>query len=113
MKAVSISTRNLCRSAAWTIRWIIQISWIPFLPEFLEMLVNACLIPLALQRIRKLQEQAAIPDDLVARFQPAGNLSLPIQTFSERHRTSAKLIRRHGGVNKRLVFRVAQHCGIG
>jgi hypothetical protein len=30
---------------------------------------------------------------LVARFQPAGNLRLPIHTFPKRHRTSAKLIR--------------------
>jgi hypothetical protein len=48
---------------------------------------------LALQRVRKLQEQAAISDDLVTSFQPAGNLRLSVQAFSERHRASAKLVR--------------------
>src|SRR5579872_775258 len=113
MKAVSIRTRNLCRSAAWTILWIIQISWKPVSPSFLRCRAIPASYSLALQRIRKLQEQAAIPDDLVASFQPAGNLRLPIHTLPERHRTSAKLVRGNGGVNKRLVLGVAQNCGIG
>src|ERR1019366_1653546 len=68
--------------------------------------------PLTLQRIRKLQEQAAIPDDPVAGFQTAGNLRLPIQTFSERNRASAKLVRRCRGINKRLVLGIAQDSRI-
>src|SRR5579862_858238 len=74
--------------------------------------VLECAIWLALQRVRKLQEQAAVSDDLVARFQPAGDLRLPVQTFSECHRTSAKLVRGCSGVNKRLVLGVAENCGI-
>src|ERR1035438_6320244 len=68
--------------------------------------------PLTLQRIRKLQEQAAIPDDPVAGFQTAGNLRLPIQTFSERNRASAKLVRRCRRINKRLVLGIAQDSRI-
>ena len=50
-------------------------------PSF-ETLLKDRLIRLTLQRVRKLQEQAAVSDDLVTRFQPTGNLRLTIQTFS-------------------------------
>jgi hypothetical protein len=46
----------------------------------------------ALQRIRELQEQTAIPNNVVARLQPAGDLGLAIHTFSHRYRTPAELI---------------------
>jgi hypothetical protein len=46
---------------------------------------KACAILLALQRVRKLQEQAAVSDDLVTSFQPADNLRLPVQAFPERN----------------------------
>jgi hypothetical protein len=88
MKAVSINTRNFCRSAAWTIRWIIQL-------EDRILARGLCYIPgtalknrairLALQRIRELQEQATISDDPIARLQSAGNFGLSIQAFPERH----------------------------
>src|SRR5271167_2936212 len=106
MNPVSMTTRNLCRSAAWTIRWIIQLS------EFLARGFQACTLRLALQRVRKLQEQAAISDDLVASFQPAGNLRLSIQAFSKGHGASAKLVRRGRGINKRLVLGIAQDSSI-
>src|SRR5277367_5467904 len=72
------------------------------------MSLNVSTIRLALQRVRKLQEQAAISDDLVTRFQPASNLRLTIQTLSECYRASAKLVRRCRGINKRLVLGIAQ-----
>jgi len=72
------------------------------------MLLKAFPIRLTLQRVRKLQEQAAISDDLVTRFQPAENFRLSIQAFTERNRASAKLVRRCRGINKRLVLRIAQ-----
>src|SRR5271156_3723682 len=112
MKAVSISTRNLCRSAAWTIRWIIQLWWTLSLPELLRRCSKFCAIRLTLQRVCKLQEQAAISDDPVARFQPAENLRLSIQAFPECHGTSAELILRRHGINKGLVLVIAQYCSI-
>src|ERR1700733_9957029 len=111
MKAVSINTRNLCRSAALTNRWIIQL-WGPILARglvlFLEHCSKFCAIRLALQRVRKLQEQAAISNDLVARLQSACNLGLSIQALPQRHRASSKLVRRCRDVNKRLVFVIAE-----
>src|ERR1019366_4817173 len=71
-----------------------------------------CAMLLALQRVRKLQEQAAISDDLVASFQAAGNLRLSVQAFSERNCASAKLARSCRGIDKRLVLAIAQYSGI-
>src|ERR1700691_5068079 len=67
----------------------------------------------ALQRVCKLQEQAAISDYLVASFQSAGDLRLPVETLSERYSAPAKLIRRGLRINKGLVLAVAQHGCIG
>ena len=64
----------------------------PILARVAGMSLKVFAIRLALQRVRKLQEQAAISDDPVAGFQPAGNLRLPTQTFSKCHRPSAKLV---------------------
>src|ERR1019366_4237420 len=74
--------------------------------------LKACAILLALQRVRKLQEQAAISYDLVTSFQPAGNLRLSVQAFSERDGASAKLFRTRRGINKRLVLAIAQYSSI-
>src|SRR5271170_2580332 len=79
------------------------------LVTFSETLLKDRAIRLALQRVRKLQEQATISDDMVARFQSAGNLRSPIQAFPERHRASAKLVRRCRGINKRLVLAIAKN----
>jgi hypothetical protein len=64
---------------------------------------------LALQRVRKLQEQAAIADDVVARIQTGGNLGLPLKAFSQRDRSPAKLVCVDLSVNKRLILAVAQY----
>jgi hypothetical protein len=39
---------------------------------------------LTLQRVRELQEEAAVSDHLVTSLQPTGNLRLPVQAFSKR-----------------------------
>ena len=68
---------------------------------------------LALQRVRKLQEQAAVSDNPVARLEAAGDLRLSFLAFAESDRTHSELIRRQLGVNERLIFAVAQNRGIG
>src|SRR5208337_3960212 len=80
------------------------------LAKVLELFKNP--IRLALQRVRKLQEQAAISDDLVASFQPAGYLGRSVQAFSKGHGASAKLVRGRLRIDKRLVLTVAQDSGI-
>ena len=47
----------------------------------------------ALQRVRKLQEQTAVSDDLIPGLEPAGHLGLPIQAFTQCYRSPAELVR--------------------
>src|SRR6185312_4657508 len=113
MNAVSINTRNFCRRAACTIRWIIQFWWTPFSISLLLLeLLSAktapslCTLPnrtgetpvaptvpkLALQRVCELEEQAAIPDNSIPSFQAAGNFCLSIYAFAQRDRAPGKLV---------------------
>src|ERR1035441_8187516 len=69
-------------------------------------------IPLTLQRVRKLQEQAAVSDHLVASLQPTSNLCLSVQALSERNCAPAKLVRSCRRIHKWLVLAVAQHGSI-
>src|SRR5271167_4631428 len=63
----------------------------------------------ALERVRKLQEQAAISNHPIARLQATGNLRLSVETFSERNRSSPELIRRCRRIYKGLILAIAQH----
>src|SRR6185369_7569483 len=62
----------------------------------------------ALQRIRELQEQTAIANNMIARLQPTGDFGLTIDAFSHCHRTPAELVLRSFGVNEGLVLVVPQ-----
>src|SRR4029079_14420667 len=65
-----------------------------------------------LKRIRELQEQTAIANNVIARLQPSGNLSLAIRALCRDHRAPAELVLRSFGINERLVLVITQYRGV-
>src|SRR5215469_2767079 len=100
MNRVNISTRNGCRSDAWTIRWIIWSWW--------SLVFHGFDFQLTLQRMGKLYEQAAVANHAVSRLQTCSDFSLTVDALADRYRPPAELTVSHLDINKRLVFAVAQ-----
>src|SRR5665811_132654 len=67
---------------------------------------------LALQRVRKLQEQAAISNNAISGVQSGLNLGLSLNAVPESDGAPAKLFVSRLNINERLVLTVPQYGGI-
>src|SRR5664279_6660788 len=67
---------------------------------------------LTLQRVCKLQEQAAVSDDAITGVQSGCDLRLSLYAVPESDGAPAKLVSSHFDVHEGLVFTVTQHRGI-
>src|SRR5208282_4856829 len=80
--------------------------------SFLRFLLNSGRDVLTLQRVRKLQEQAAISDDVITGIESRCNLGLSLEAFTQSDGAPSKLIRICLDVHEGLVFTVTQNGGI-
>src|ERR1700676_1017455 len=99
MSTVTMSTRKRCWRANWTMRWIMVI----FRPR----------LPLVLQRILELQEQAAVADDALAFLEAIGDLRAAALTVRDLDEPACELVGPGLHVNKWLVLGVAEDGSIG
>src|SRR5581483_7595532 len=103
----SDSTRNRCRNAACTMRWIMHTA--PQLRSRIAGQVALDYDSSFLKRVRELQEQAAISRYFVSGYDPVRDLHLVPGRFSQLYLPSSKLIASSQHVHERLVLRVPQH----
>src|SRR5882672_10365959 len=101
INSVTTRTRKRWRSANWTMRWIIVVSFKPRLR-------------LVLQRILELQKETAITDNAFAFLQAGSNLCASPMAVAELDNTASEFTLFRGGLNidERLVFGVPKNGSI-